>query len=951
MLIALCGGLLCSCSEPQATLFPGPLEPVAEADCRDEPAPLGVVEGWSMAAGWESRVVCEHGHSHRHVDGSLPGQLCLGLNGGVGAMVAHPPVADGPGTYAVRFAAQVKSDQRIEVVLSRGTDSESPDWARSVSAALECSRPCESAADGRPRRCRPVVRFHNTPELGLDADPPHGRHEARPGHSAQDYELQCALKGEHGFPLPTSGAVSAEIVVERRSLGWKIDGALVSGFGPSYRLDRARWSCEHMDGTPAESAAQRLFVVGMPFAEPAGSPDQPGYELAIEHWSPDGARCAAAPLAGEVSGGAWMCVRDARYAPCDEGGCPETCGDGTCDAWEACSTCQSDCGACGRRVAELVVASIACGQSVEAGGPVSCELVLANQGAADAGEFDNQLWLSPDEAFSGVDALLGSCRSSPIAAGSTSTVTCGGAVPPATEAGTWYLGFIADSSDAVVELDELNNLGHASIAVASDYVPPADLAFSSVDCLSLPLVTGREVECLVTVASIGGQSADPFLVALRLSSDTIITGSDTLLGTCQGHSMAPGTSRTFVCTGAVPLGTMVGPWFMGVMVDSDDAVPESDESNNTGHHSGSVFVQRGPPDLVVSSVDCPSSAMSPGAITCSARISNQGDSAVISFSSEMRLSSDTNITRADALLGACGDVFGLPAGGSQTITCRGDIPAGHAFSSQYVGILADSSSSVPELDESNNTGHDAISIRQSQADLVVSSVDCPPSATSPGAITCSARISNQGGSAASWFSSEMRLSSDTNITSTDALLGACDIVSLPAGGSQTITCRGEIPAGHAFPSQYVGILADSSSSVPELDERNNTGHDAISIRQSQADLVVSSVDCPSSATSPGAITCSVRISNQGSSAASWFSIDLRLSRDTNIASFDTPLGSCDIVSLPAGASQTVSCRGNIPAGHALSSQYVGVVADSSSRVSESNESNNTGYDSITLTGG
>jgi hypothetical protein len=129
---ALCGVLLCSCSEPQETLFPGPLKPITELDCRDGSAPpsmpLGVIDGWSMDAGWESRVVCEHRHSHSYVNGSIQGQLCLGLNRGVGAMVAHPPVADEPGTYTVKFAAQVKNDQLIEVALSRGTDSECWIW-------------------------------------------------------------------------------------------------------------------------------------------------------------------------------------------------------------------------------------------------------------------------------------------------------------------------------------------------------------------------------------------------------------------------------------------------------------------------------------------------------------------------------------------------------------------------------------------------------------------------------------------------------------------------------------------------------------------------------------------------------------------------------------------------------------------------------------------------------
>jgi subtilase family serine protease len=830
---ALCGGLLCSCSEPLDALFPGSFEPIADIDCGDgiaaPPIPLGVIDGWSIDAGWESRVVCEHRHSHSYVDVSIPGNLCLGLNRGVGAMAAHPPVADGPGTYIVSFAALVENDQRIEVAVSRGTDSESPDWARSVSVGLECFRPCEAATQARPRLCRPFVRFHDTPKLKLETGLEHERYEAMPGHSAQDYELKCALREEHGFPLPTTGTITAEIAVEGRSIGWKIDGARVSGFGPSYQLERSRWSCERTDGTPVEKA-QRLFVVGLPFGEAAQSPDQPGYELVFEHWSPDERLCSGGSSSARESDSAWMCVRDARYAACSEADCPEACGDGACDTWETCSTCQSDCGICGSTpIAELGVESIECGHSFNNGGPVSCDIVLVNKGTASAGEFDNQLRLSHDETFSSADALLGSCTSNALEAGSTSTITCNGTVPFATEAGTWYLGLIADSSDAVAELDESNNLRSKAITVVSDYVSPTDLVISSVDCISPAVGTGEEVECFVTVKNVGGLDAGPFLVDLLLSKDEIIDASDTLLDTCEVLGVGAGSSLTIICTGTVPLGTLVGSRYLGVMADSHGEVLESDKSNNTGYDSSSILINAGPPDLVVSSVSCPPNATSPGPISCSVTMKNGGDSVANFVKNEMRLSSDTYISSADTLLGSCEVTFVSP-GQSKTFMCSGSIPAGQTGFTKYVGILADSQSFISELDESNNTGYDSVSIQQGPADLVVSSVSCPASATSPGAISCSASIKNQGTGNASLFSSVMRLSDNTTIDSFDTQLGSCDVsFGLSPGQSQTITCSGSIPPGKSG-VKYVIVTADSTLQVSESNEGNNTGSDSVSIQ-------------------------------------------------------------------------------------------------------------------------
>jgi subtilase family serine protease len=958
---ALCGSLLCSCSEPQDSRFPGPIESIADIDCSDgvaaPPRPLGIIDGWGIDPGWESRVVCEHGHSHSYVDVSIPGNLCLGLNRGVGAMAAHPPIADGPGTYIAEFAAHVKNDQLIEMALSRGTDGESPDWARSVSVGLECFRPCEDATKARPRQCRPVVRFHDTPELELDLepDPVHEeRYQAMPGHSAQDYEVKCALREEYGFPLPTTATIAAEIVVEGRSIGWKIDGARVSGFGPSYQLEHSRWSCERTDGTPVENGARRLFVVGLPFGEAAKSPDEPGYELAFEHWSGNASVCAGgSPSAGE-SDGAWMCVRYARYAACSEADCPEACGDGTCDTWETCSTCKSDCGTCsstGTQVAELAVASIECGQSINNGGPVSCDIVLVNDGTAGAGEFDNQLWLSHDETFSSADVLLGSCTSSALEAGSKSTITCSGTVPAATEAGTWYLGLIADSSDAVAELDENNNLGSKAITVVSDYVSPTDLIVASVDfCSESP----GKVECSVTIENIGGVDAGPFVANLLLSKDEIIDPSDTLLEmiTCQFPGVGAGMSQWMKCTGKIPLG-IHGSHYVGVIADSLDAVPESDNGNNTGHSSTFIVVEPSP-DLVVSSVSCPASATSPGQIDCAVTIKNQGDGAANFFDNEMYLSDDMTIdTFFDTELGTCQEkILSLPAGQSKTITCTGAIPAGNAGFNKYVLVNADSSfPGVDESNEDNNTGYDSVSIEQGKADLVVSSVNCPTSAMSPGMISCSVTIKNQAASGASSFTNEMWLSSNTTLDAFgDTTLGTCNVpFGLSAGQSTTITCAGSIPMGKSG-FQYVVIETDSSfPGVSESDENNNTGYDSVSIQQGQVDLVVTSVACPLTATSPGLISCSVTIKNQGTIAASSLKNEMHLSDNATIDISDTLLGSCDLpFGLSAGASQTITCNGNIPVGKAGINKYVIVKADSSSQVSESNESNNTGSDTINV---
>lgn len=768
----------------------------------------------------------------------MPGQLCLGLHRGVGAMVAHPPVVSGPGTYRVELASQLHDEQLVSVVLSRGTDPGSPDWAHSVEAALECLRPCRSGDRDGPRRCRPIVRFHNTPELGLSVLAPHDRHEPIPGHRAEHHEIQCSLGDEFAFPLDSKNLATAEILVDSRSLGWRIDDALVSGIGPSYRRERPRWSCERRDGTPVDGVSERLFGVGLPFAGPSAETgalaSAPGYELGFEHRSPGWPACTTGVRAGDDPETAWMCVLDAGHGVCDPVDCPVACGDGVCDVWEKCSTCAQDCGVCREPAADLVATAITCTPGIiDAGDSLDCAITLANLGDEGAYGFTTELWLSRD-AMAGEpdstpvyerDRWLADCPITRLDAGATETVACSATLPAQTVAGAWHVGVVGDSADAFAELDERNNRVYGAIEVISDHVPPADIAVTEFSCFGVTN-TGSDVLCTMIVNNLGGTAIEEFQGELRLSDNVAISNEDTLLATCEFGALEPGQSQGIFCTGMIPLRTGTGEWFMGFIADPADTVFELDEDNNIGYKA--IHVVPGPADLVVSSVSCPPSATSPGEVSCSVEIRNVGDRSVTSFGNEMRLSNDTTINNFDILLGTCDRVFNLGPGMSQIISCRGDIPAG-IISTRYVGVIADSSRSVSEFDEDNNTGHDSVMISPGPADLTVSAPSCPFSVTAPGPISCSVRITNQGGSQALFFSNEMYLSRDSSVGFGDSLIGSCTVFSVAPGASQTVTCDGNVPDGLFYSTGYLVVAVDRPSTIMESDETNNTGASSILI--------------------------------------------------------------------------------------------------------------------------
>lgn len=76
-----------------------------------------------------------------------------------------------------------------------------------------------------------------------------------------------------------------------------------------------------------------------------------------------------------------------------------------------------------------------------------------------------------------------------------------------------------------------------------------------------------------------GTSAQTFNVGFYLSPDTDISTSDILIGNISGVSMAPGTS-TFTRSVMIPYGTPSGTYYIGFIVDNNNALAENNENNN-----------------------------------------------------------------------------------------------------------------------------------------------------------------------------------------------------------------------------------------------------------------------------------------------------------------------------------------------------------------------------------
>ena len=98
------------------------------------------------------------------------------------------------------------------------------------------------------------------------------------------------------------------------------------------------------------------------------------------------------------------------------------------------------------------------------------------------------------------------------------------------------------------------------------------------------------------------QGADPtanyFLLKIYLSTDATISGSDHKIDQiAYAYYMDPDESFTYVKTNFPAHGVLTGSYYLGAIIDTDNWVPESDESNNSAYDSSVMLAMTAVPDL------------------------------------------------------------------------------------------------------------------------------------------------------------------------------------------------------------------------------------------------------------------------------------------------------------------------------------------------------------------
>jgi hypothetical protein len=224
---------------------------------------------------------------------------------------------------------------------------------------------------------------------------------------------------------------------------------------------------------------------------------------------------------------------------------------------------------------DLDITAISVPASAKPGDSFDVSNTVRNIGSAASGAFRVGLYYSVNNVCSTGDTFLASRTVASLGSGASSAAFTPVTIPASATPGTRYICAIADYAGLVAESNESNNSDFAAINIVQ-----ADL---SVSVLSGPAKAspGGGISISNTVGNAGTAASGAFRMGLYLSTDSICTTGDVLIGSRAVASLAPGIASNANTAVTIPAGTALGAYFLCGIADDLGAVAESNEANNT----------------------------------------------------------------------------------------------------------------------------------------------------------------------------------------------------------------------------------------------------------------------------------------------------------------------------------------------------------------------------------
>lgn len=599
---------------------------------------------------------------------------------------------------------------------------------------------------------------------------------------------------------------------------------------------------------------------------------------------------------------------------------------------------------------DLVVQDAQIGQSsVLPGSFISASAYILNQGNTTANTSNTGVYLSTDATLSSNDQLLVGSGVSQLTTNQGSTIYPQFTVPSTITAGTYYVLFVADHSNAVTETNETNNVRSVIITVLS---PTVDLTIQQPYLNSGSAVPGGSVTTNSYVYNQGNSNVASSSVGYYLSADNALSSNDIFVGSTVGGFITGNSSNYRSGSINIPASTAIGTYYVLFVVDYQNLVTEANETNNTT--STTLNIVAPGVDLFLSQPSTsPTSAGAGVPFNAFVTISNLGNSATQSSNVGYYLSADNVLSASDVLLGAANGGY-LAANDYSSRTVNLLIPTGTTPGNYYIIFVADHTALVSETNENNNAAALPFAVSAPFNGVMV-----PYSGTAT-ITTCSTTVYDHGGTSTynngaygtlvinpGTAGSKIQL-----VFNSFAVETCCDRLTIYDGPDTSSPIIG------AYVTNPGIITATSSSGALTLQFTTDfsvvdSGFEAAVsciVPAALPDLVpVLSASNPNSAMAGNALTLFSSIRNQGSVTATSSTLSYYLSSNTTLDASDTALGSVTGGTLSPGQSATRNGQVTIPTSLLTGYYYLLYVADPQNSVTEISEANNITFTSLYVT--
>ncbi|MEL7120804.1 MAG: CARDB domain-containing protein, partial [Bacteroidota bacterium] len=583
------------------------------------------------------------------------------------------------------------------------------------------------------------------------------------------------------------------------------------------------------------------------------------------------------------------------------------------------------------------------------------EVKIANIGNGDAGATEVCVMLSTDKAFSNLDYIVKRVQLPALSAN-------GGMYKFDLEipfydidlsAGDYYVGFWIDCDDNVMEISEYNNVCHFNNKVTITKNLKPDL-----ECWDRGDITIDDWDIVINnikITNQGNGESTPTEVCVVLSTDlTFGDGDDITVDELYLPALSP--NEMAILNANVELMNLDIPadkYYIGLVIDCNDKVWETDEYNNVCYWSNPYLEI---PDDKKPDLEC----WYRGDITIDdwdivikdIKITNQGMAKSSSTQVCVVLSTDLTFGDSDDMILEYLPLTDLDPNEMAVLNANIELMDKNLPSGKYyVGLVIDCSDKVMESDEYNNICYWSdpyLEIKDKKkpdlecwdrGDITIDDWDI---------VINDIKVANLGEAESNITEVCIVLSTDLNFDDNDMVLEELYLPKLSPNEMAVLNANIELMDKNLAPGKYyVGIVIDCNDKIMETNENNNIcywSNPYLEIEEkkkpnlecwNKGDITVDDWDI---------VINDIKVANLGHVKSGAAEVCIYLSKDLNFNSNDILVKTLYLPALSPNYMAILDANielmnKNIPTGE----YYVGIVIDCDDDVMESNENDNICY--------